>query len=339
MDSTNRALFDALKALSVPIADDPCRTCTDPCEDLHGDWPNKFEVDMDSTLLGTRDPLHRQVVISTGRADWVREVTEDPGSIAELLLKTRDTLGPKPFPPRVPKGTPAPLPLSSQTYGVFAQTDSNALSILNGSHVSISDHPSDETVLLFPDYAMIVGVRADTESVHTLYKTVLEPSVSAEVQFSSPTNTGLNVHVLPYSCVIMLCSHKKRDNRCHIAAPKLEERFSDELERVGWEVHTRLHDPDHDHAHDQQSRDERLRAAADSQSALIVKTSHIGGHRYAGNVQIMFPQGTCVWYARVSPHEVHAIVQHTILSGRILPQLLRAGMNVVRKEGKTLADW
>ena len=53
----------------------------------------------------------------------------------------------------------------------------------------------------------------------------------------------------------------------------------------------------------------------------------------------MFPQGTCIWYARVSPHEVSAIVQHTILEGKVLPQLLRAGMNIVRKEGQTLLDW
>ena len=61
--------------------------------------------------------------------------------------------------------------------------------------------------------------------------------------------------------------------------------FHDELERAGWAVHTTL---DSHHSHDAvvQTRNDRLRAAAASRSAFIVKTSHIAGHRYAGNVQV-----------------------------------------------------
>lgn len=40
----------------------------------------------------------------------------------------------------------------------------------------------------------------------------------------------------------------------------------------------------------------------------IFKVSHIGGHRYAGNVIIYLPNGTCVYYGRVTPRDVGAIV-------------------------------
>lgn len=38
--------------------------------------------------------------------------------------------------------------------------------------------------------------------------------------------------------------------------------------------------------------------------ALVIKTSHIGGHKFAGNLIVYSPRGTGVWYGRVSPKEV-----------------------------------
>ncbi|EJD37715.1 hypothetical protein AURDEDRAFT_92231 [Auricularia subglabra TFB-10046 SS5] len=321
------ATAQKLSSLSVPVTNDPCRSCADPCDDHHGEYPSRFEVDMESELLGTVQPLHRQVLISTGKTDWAREVTDVQGSIAALLVSARDKLAPAQFPAG---GKNPDLPYSTKTHGVFSQDDSNRLSILNGSHISVADHHDGETVLVFPDYTLVSSVKPTAESVEDFWKHALDPAIGAEV----PVASGY-AQVLPYSCVILLCSHKRRDNRCAIAAPKLEERFISELSLVGWDVHTRLDHVDH-HA---TARDSLLHEAAENRSALILKTSHIGGHRYAGNVQIYMPQGSCVWYARVSPHEIHTIVQQTILQGKVIPQLLRAGMNIVRSHGKTLLDW
>ena len=99
-------------------------------------------------------------------------------------------------------------------------------------------------------------------------------------------------------------SHKRRDNRCHISAPKLEHGLTRALEQAGWEVHTQLDDPAaHGTApleHLAGAADERdatygalLREAADGQRALIVKVSHIGGHKFAGNC-IVRPPPSCV---------------------------------------------
>lgn len=80
-------------------------------------------------------------------------------------------------------------------------------------------------------------------------------------------------------------SHKKRDNRCAIAAPKLEASLTSALEREHWEVHTQLSEPHTPPASSNESdRLAQLKDVADSKSALILKTSHIGGHKFAGNV-------------------------------------------------------
>lgn len=55
--------------------------------------------------------------------------------------------------------------------------------------------------------------------------------------------------------------------------------------------------------------------------------------------QIYTPQGSGVWYGRVSTHEVESIVDNTIVEGKVLPPLLRAGLNVSRPGCSTLNDW
>jgi hypothetical protein len=94
-------------------------------------------------------------------------------------------------------------------------------------------------------------------------------------------------------------SHKKRDNRCHIAAPKLEHGLSVALEREGWEVHTQLSEHDLSPpppleaatgADPEAGYVTRLKQAAESKRALVLKVSHIGGHKFAGNVIVrLFP--------------------------------------------------
>ena len=55
--------------------------------------------------------------------------------------------------------------------------------------------------------------------------------------------------------------------------------------------------------------------------------------------QINTPRGASVWYGRVTPHEVDAIVKETIIGGRILTPLLRGGMNLSRPGRNNLNDW
>jgi len=57
------------------------------------------------------------------------------------------------------------------------------------------------------------------------------------------------------------------------------------------------------------------------------------------DLQIYTPQGSGVWYGRVTTHEVESIVKNTILGGEILPPLLRGGLNLSRPGCKNLQDW
>ena len=77
--------------------------------------------------------------------------------------------------------------------------------------------------------------------------------------------------------------------------------------------------------------------------------SHIGGHKYAGNVVVYVPpewkggdgvvgeigvsplSGMGIWYGRVGPEHVEGVVSETLVRGRVVKDLLRGG---ITREGR-----
>ncbi|KAJ7499152.1 Sucrase/ferredoxin-like-domain-containing protein [Mycena latifolia] len=335
-------IYATLTASGIPVASADCRTCANPCEEGHSEYPRRFSIDMDSQMLGSVKPFRRQILISTGKSDWDREITDTYGSLAAMISQTQ--------PPKVPDAPPLiSIDLDSEKVvppvpGVFSATDSTRLSILNGSHKTVCADEL-ETVVVLPDFTMVVGVPPTLDGAKELWRTALDshlPRMGMTEETSS-----FRTWILPYSCVIMLCSHKRRDNRCAIAAPKLEHAFIESLQRKGWTVDTQLeHIVEPPLEQFSGTPDEKalyiadeLKALPEAKKALILRNSHMGGHKYAGNTIIYTPQGSSVWYGRVTTHEVESIVVNTIVGGMVLPPLLRGGMDLSRPNCSTLNDW
>jgi hypothetical protein len=110
--------------------------------------------------------------------------------------------------------------------------------------------------------------------------------------------------------VILICGHGNRDSRCGILGPILHSSFEQELARRGIE-------------------------------ADVAQISHIGGHKYAGNVIIYIPptfggseqeektlRGTGIWYGRIGPENVEGLVEETIVKGRVVVDMLRGGITM-----------
>jgi leucyl-tRNA synthetase len=102
---------------------------------------------------------------------------------------------------------------------------------------------------------------------------------------------------------ILICGHGGRDQRCGILGPLLQSSFQSELQR----------------------------RSIDADVGLI---SHIGGHKYAGNVIIYLPpsmqanalKGSGIWYGRIGPENVEGVVDETVVRGRVIVELLRGGV-------------
>ncbi|KAJ9107699.1 hypothetical protein QFC21_001159 [Naganishia friedmannii] len=228
--------------------------------------------------------------------------------------------------------------------------------LFSSSLISQSHEGHRETVLAFPDWKVVVDVTNDERGAEG----VLTDLVSrTEAQGDSARRTW----TLPYRAVVLLSavsngsdprllgSHKRRDKRCHIAAPLLEKALCQSLEEHHVSVDLQGHSLSADHLEqafpplDQIPTDElpievekRLRAidavddAQGNGEVGIFRISHLGGHRYAGVMIICFPSGATLYYGRVSPREIPAVVKETLLGGKILSGLLRSAGNAVRPE-------
>jgi hypothetical protein len=131
--------------------------------------------------------------------------------------------------------------------------------------------------------------------------------------------------------VVLICGHGGRDSRCGALGLPLQTEFEDKLRRACIDVLP--------------SR-RGLERSRPSSAAHVGLTSHIGGHKWAGNVIIYIPptwktdeghalSGAALWYGRVEPKHVECIVQETILGGRIIKELWRGGMKLSKTEDKS----
>lgn len=147
--------------------------------------------------------------------------------------------------------------------------------------------------------------------------------------------------------LVLICGHGGRDARCGAFGPVLNAEFEKVLECQEIAVQRsaiQVRGP--------AQNDEKLPLAGpaiegeSTISARVGLISHIGGHKFAGNVIIYLPPGLktansedhplagCgIWYGRVEPKHVDGIVKETILNGKVIEEFFRGG---IRKGGEIL---
>ena len=310
------------------------------------DWEHNI-TDNELTLAGMLD-----------RTQDTFKLKDDTGIMSRIMAKRAAN----------PSGQKTP-PLSTITpkiEGVFdTRLQGNGIiQILNGSHISSSNKSQRESALVFPDYVIVENIAVNREAAEDFFKSHLA------VNHLVASERAIKTYPLPYIATVLICSHKSRDKRCAITAPIIERELIRCVEAEGWNVDRRGdtisldHEPvqlpqggfsmtatpytspkicqspeETDSSKDVNEISERLKSikVEEGSSVGIFKVSHVGGHKFAGNVIIHFPSGASVCYGRVTAREVPAIVEYTIKQGKVLPELLRGGGNICRRgESKSL---
>ena len=145
--------------------------------------------------------------------------------------------------------------------------------------------------------------------------------MTRDPELASQFSGVLNIE---YSPTILICGHGGRDMRCGIMAPALEGEFRRILLSRGFASAGSADDTVDDPTH-----------------ANIGLISHIGGHKYAGNVIVYIPPkmtidtstephplaGKGIWYGRVEPKHVQGIVDETIMRGNVVIDHFRGGID------------
>ncbi|XP_010536751.1 PREDICTED: uncharacterized protein LOC104811674 [Tarenaya hassleriana] len=107
---------------------------------------------------------------------------------------------------------------------------------------------------------------------------------------------------------VFVCCHGSRDKRCGLCGPALVSRFREEIELHGFQY-----------------------------KVTVSPCSHIGGHKYAGNVIIYSNINGKVsghWYGYVTPDDVPVLLEQHIRKGKIVDRLWRGEMGLLEEEQK-----
>ncbi|KAI1497567.1 Sucraseferredoxin-like protein [Biscogniauxia marginata] len=308
---------------TVPRCPSPTCECADTPE-----MPEGLDIDYEGKLNGLIVSYADQVLICTGKDDWTSRI-EDENSGDNLAADLKELIG---------RG------------GVYSDPFHN-ISVLNSSFPSsISRRPEVQTTsaYLVPSFKYVPFLpRVSFDSVQALVKGYLLPKKL------HPMNDGLSpIHKdrllrkeayqpLLYGVrdvddvLVLICGHGGRDMRCGVMGPVLRAEFERQLSQAGLTV---LQGPAID-----ESVSAPLLAGTGgeaSPTARVGLVSHIGGHKFAGNLIIYLPPefknsagdphplaGHGVWYGRIEPKHVEGVVQETIIKGNVITDHLRGAVD------------
>jgi len=293
--------------------------------------PAGLEIDRSRPLNGTMAPYAEQVLICTGQPDWKSRIEEENDG-DNLAADLKELLG---------RG------------GIYSDPYHN-VGITNSSFPpSIPKRSEIQTTsaYLFPSFKYVPFLpRVSFDSVQALVKGYLLPKklnpahdslspIHRDRLFRSTDFQSLLYGVQDVNDImILICGHGGRDMRCGILGPLLQTEFENTLPRLGIDV---AHDPViiNEETNGGQSSIGGPVSGTRDRIARVGLISHIGGHKFAGNVIIYLPPttkttdgqdhpfaGCGIWYGRVEPKHVEGIVQETIFNGKIIADMFRGGI-------------
>ncbi|KAM0813561.1 putative Sucraseferredoxin-like protein [Seiridium cardinale] len=306
------------------IANCPEPTCD--CAETPA-MPEGLDIDHKGKLNGLISNYAEQVLICTGKDDWPSRIEED-NSGDNLAADLKELIG---------RG------------GVYSDPFHN-VSVLNSSFPSsISKRPEVQTAsaYLLPSFKYVPFLpRVSFDSVQALVRGYLLPEkLHSAHDGLSPIHKDRLIRKPAYQTLlygvrdvqdvlVLICGHGGRDQRCGLMGPVLQKEFETKLPKAGYEVMT---GPLVDES---VSAPALSGATGDAPStARVGLISHIGGHKFAGNVIIYVPPtlntkdirphplaGHGIWYGRVEPKHVEGLIEETLVKGNIVTDHFRGAI-------------
>ncbi|PKK66686.1 hypothetical protein RhiirC2_23179 [Rhizophagus irregularis] len=278
---------------------DPCSGCSDPCS-THPTYPPSLTLRINTslTLQGTVKPYYKHVLISTGKSDWKSHIEDEEGSFAAQLQKA--IKGNNNKEKKVKKNKKN----KNKNKSDESSLKKPKILICNSSRKNDDNDPSfseGNDILLFSDNILVR--RVPPNHAVEFYDQFLRGQKTDEndTLSTSQPHVTFKVEPMPYKAVVLICSHMHRDKRCGVTAPLLKDEFDKILKDKGLDVES----------------------CADG--IAVYMTSHIGGHKFAGNV-IVYREKQGIWYGRVTPCHVKSIIENTVIEGKIIIKLYRGSI-------------
>ncbi len=171
-------------------------------------------------------------------------MTDDTGTLAAILNKVdkklagQNTFSPPTFDtpesgPSVPladAGAKAEKKEESHP-GLFNNTSYSRLSILNGSHRSVSEGDDRHTAIVLPDYKYVTEIGENPRDSEKLWKMLLDPALGRggkteeEAGETGVQPCSLQSWPLPYDLVVLLCKCRLEKSHSTHAQKRILQRF------------------------------------------------------------------------------------------------------------------
>ncbi|KIW18181.1 hypothetical protein PV08_02469 [Exophiala spinifera] len=339
--------------------------------------PDGLDIDRKAHLSGTMSAHRQHLVVSSGRSDWTSRIENERDTAAwgKFTADVKSMLGRggeffDPYHNDVMVSTSSFTPLEEA-----AERESH-LHKASGTPTAsdVQQAPPQQTVdaLLFPAFKHFKGLGTGTDGddrsgndARTLIKASLLPekdrlnAVYRDLSDAERTARSRDPALLASSLdassiqvpTILICSHGQRDRRCGVLGPLLHGEFTryisssrgraarcgggttGPLEPVTGAFRSSMSDTP---------------GSADDEilPVNVGMISHVGGHKWAGNVIIYVPPGMRspapgaaaaagphplagkgIWYGRVEPRHVEGIVEQTLARGTVIQELFRGGLS------------
>ncbi|KAG0640216.1 Sucrase/ferredoxin-like-domain-containing protein [Tuber brumale] len=277
----------------IPLQSSPYITekCPPSCACSLENLPEDLDIDRATSLKGTMANYYRHLLVCTGRSDWASKIELDVAEPGGGLAG------------KIKELTAMRGGARRDLRDPFAPT-----LVTNSSferEPGVGEGLGVASAYIFPSGLYLPKIPVGDESVVELVRGFLLPD-GGDVGSTLESRKVLE-------SVVLICSHNSRDTRCGLVAGPLKRQFERELAEKGI-----------------------LLGGHEGEKGGVGKvrvgfTSHLGGHKFAGNVVVYRPDGLGVWYGRVEPKHVTGIVAETILNGRVVGELCRG---VVEKSGR-----
>lgn len=200
--------------------------------------------------------------------------------------------------------------------------------MITNSSFPPSSSTSAASAFLLPSFRYIPAIPTDDNNIESFIKAFVLPEKLHNFYSSLPLEQRNKLLRQPEhqgqfdsrpvnEIVILVCGHGGRDERCGKLGPVLIKEFEEKLQAQNIAI---LKSPDE--------------VSEDKMTARVGSISHIGGHKWAGNVIIYIPptlKGNAlaekgIWYGRVGPEHVEGVVKETVLGGKVIKEFFRGGI-------------
>ncbi|KFY36292.1 hypothetical protein V494_05141 [Pseudogymnoascus sp. VKM F-4513 (FW-928)] len=274
----------------------PAATCT--CAPMP-EFPEGLEIDHSKPLNGTMAPYAEQLLVCTGQPDWLSRVEEENGG-DNLVADVKELIGrggiySDPY-HNTPLTNSSFQPTTPPPYLRDVPTTSAYL-LPSFTYVPLIPRSFDAVQALVKGYLLPTKLNPAHEALSPIHQDRLKRSEAYQA-FLPPAQEVDDI-------LVLVCGHGGRDMRCGVLGPVLVKEFEEALPRAGVEVRdgpVPLATPSKP-PHEAISGSGASEAGEEpGMSARVGLISHIGGHKFAGNVILYIPPS-----ARLKGGEPHPL--------------------------------